>query len=225
MEANEKPNLLMLTYGVPDAFGNDLARRSWQMLQAARQSHQVHLACIVDGRVNMREWRRVSAQATRVMIESVDASSRIAAACLSLRDTAAAHQRLLHSATRRAIDAWRHTTAFDVVFCGHPAMAAAAKQVPAALHACDITSPGGMSAWRGQLQRQSRSLMKLEAQAARLARLIIVDRPEKQMQFITSPCEVAVVTAGSNVNPFNALHEITPIATQAQDVPGMAKAA
>lgn len=222
MEANEKPNLLMLTYGMPDAFGNNLARRSWQMLQAARQTHQVHLACIIDGRVNMREWRRVSSQTTRVLIESVDAGSRIAAACLSLRDTAASLQRLLHSATRRAIDAWRHTTAFDVVFCSHPAMAAAAKQVPAALHACDIASP---TQGRHSRTTPSRKLTSLEAEAARLARLIIVDHPEKQMQLITSPCEVTVVTAESNINPFDSLRDLAPIATQTPDVPGLAKAA
>ena len=61
--------MLMVSDVVPNARGNARQRRAWQLLTIAHRTHEVYLAAYQDHRVNLLQWRELSAWCSWIHLE------------------------------------------------------------------------------------------------------------------------------------------------------------
>lgn len=135
-----KPPLLMVSHCVPDAVGGADRARAWQLLRVARQSHSVYLACLLDGAVNLSQWRPVAGQVRQLVIQPRGSWRQIAA---GLAGTWGRRSGLLTAQGRGlagAIHHWSENLRFDTVLCTHPAMCAVTRSTEARLRICDLAT-------------------------------------------------------------------------------------
>ncbi len=58
----------MLAGAIPQVDGSTPRRHAWRLLNALAQEHEVHLAAIADGPINLRHWRELHRQTGRLLI-------------------------------------------------------------------------------------------------------------------------------------------------------------
>ena len=103
---HDRPQLLMLSDCLPrqtDAASASSNYRAWQLLSLACRTHDVFLAAVADGPVNLHDWRAAKAVATQIVL--VPSRGRL------LRWVGARRSDALANATEQ----WSQQHAFDMV--------------------------------------------------------------------------------------------------------------
>jgi len=66
--ARRESTVLMLAGAIPQLDGSTPRRHAWRLRNALSQGHEVHLAAIADGPINLRHWRELHRQTERLLI-------------------------------------------------------------------------------------------------------------------------------------------------------------
>jgi hypothetical protein len=131
-----RESLLMLSHCTPDPAGDGDRARAWQLLELAHQSHGVHLLCLWDGPVSLRQWNAIDDLAERIEI----AWPGVPLASLRRWLGAARTRRIdaMGRCVRRTLSEWSADTRFDTVLCTHADLWPAARATAARRHVGDF---------------------------------------------------------------------------------------
>lgn len=142
MKPLTKPKLLMISHCLPDPCGQAADARAWQLLRLSGMDHEVDLACIVQDRVNLAQWRLAAAQTSRLAIDTLSLGGRCISRLRQLMHPRMGHGMQLPHAMGPSISAWQESTAYDAVLCTHPALWKLARQITAGQTICDLDGAG-----------------------------------------------------------------------------------
>ncbi len=133
-----KPPLLMVSHCVPDALGGEDRTRAWQLLRLAGQTHRVFLACVLDGPVNLAQWRTVNDQTQLIAIESKPTGGAMIRRLLSFFNSTAIDPAVASTALVDPIKQWSNTLRFDAMICTHASLWPDASTVESRVRICDL---------------------------------------------------------------------------------------
>ena len=138
---HDKPQLLMLSHCIPDAAGGPDRARAWQLLKLASQTHQVRLACVMDGPVNLNQWRAVNGLAQQIIIERHQAHRRFISHLLRPLSKSAANRFIHHTSLMAPTNRWTSGQRFDAVLCTHVAFWRQIRGIATRVEICDLYAP------------------------------------------------------------------------------------
>lgn len=144
--------LLMVSHCVPDPSGDAKRTRAWQLLQLAAQVGDVYLACVMDGPVNLAQWRTVAGRTRRLALERAPLGRRLLGRCLTSTRDAGCDAWALRGAVRAPVSTWRDELSFDALLCTHPALWPELDATAVQRRACDVGPTVALAA-RARLSR------------------------------------------------------------------------
>lgn len=200
----KRPALLMLSHCVPDPMGTVDRARAWQMLRLASQTHDVHLACIMDEPVHLNQWRQVHSQTQTIVVENCPIRREAYSRSMSFFASNISDQVRMTSALRRQVRMMRKDTRFDAVMCMHPGLWPLAERVRANVRVCDLYQPLSMTheliaqrsnSFTKQLWHNHRAHQRaqMEQYIARRADILTVNSALAQHTFLDHHCHSMVV--------------------------------
>ena len=142
---HNKPRLLMLSHCIPDAAGGPDRIRAWQLLRLASQTHQVRLACVMDGPVNLNQWRTVNSLAQQIIIERHQAHRRLVGRLMRPLSKSIANRFTHHTSLMVPAGRWTKEQRFDTVLCTHPSFWRQIQGIAKRLEICDLHTPTNTS--------------------------------------------------------------------------------
>ena len=142
---HDKPRLLMLSHCIPDAAGGPDRVRVWQLLKLASQTHQVRLACVMDGPVNLNQWRTVNSLAQQIIIERHQAHRRLIGKLLRPLSKSLANRFTHHTSLMVPAGRWTKEQRFDTVLCTHPSFWRQIQGIARRVEICDLYTPTSTS--------------------------------------------------------------------------------
>ena len=208
-----RPALLMLSHCVPDPMGTADRARAWQMLRLASQTHDVHLACIMDEPVHLDQWRQVHSQTHTIVVENCPFRREAVSRGLSLFAPNISDQVRMTSALRRQVRMLRKDHRFDAVMCMHPGLWPLAERVRANVRVCDLYQPLSMAHalvaqrssniarqfWHNQRAGQRQ---EMEQYIARRADILTVNSALAQHAFLDQKCHSLIVADAVDLGYF-----------------------
>ncbi len=130
----------MLSHCVPNARGCAARARAWELLRLASQTHRVHLAAVVDGPVDLAQWRTLDECTAHLSLQSPDAFGSLLDYAHRRIGSPAALAMRSPATVMPSVHGWLESTAFDVVICTHPRMLGCVRHIAARLVVCDMRS-------------------------------------------------------------------------------------
>lgn len=128
----------MVSHCVPSAIGSMDRTRAWQFLKLFSQSHRVHLACLLDGPVNLAQWRTVNGQSQQFVIDTARlprVSTRWWNKLLGRRNPELGIARKVWT---QLIENGGPTQKFDAILCTHPTLLSNVRSIDAPVRICDL---------------------------------------------------------------------------------------
>ncbi len=216
----------MLSHCVPDPMGTADRARAWQMLRLAGQTHQVHLACLMDEPVHMDQWRHVDSQAKTIVIEATSANQQWLSRLIETVNPNRADQICMTHVLRHHVRAMRRDHRFDAVLCTHPGLWSLAERVRANVRVCDLYTPASLihhisaeqtknpaTRWRQTQLAQHR--LKIEQYIARRTDILCVNSELAQQPFLNHHAKAIVVPDAVDLGYFKLpIHDQMPPAPQ-----------
>lgn len=135
-----KSKVLLISHCLPEPCGNSHSARAWQLLQLASASHDVDLACAVQGSVNLQQWRTAASTTARLHMDTANIRHRAISSLTSLVNEPAASQKRWLASLTQGVNTWANQYSYDAVICTHPALWTLARTVNASKHICDMDS-------------------------------------------------------------------------------------
>ncbi len=174
----------MVSHCVPDALGGADRARAWQLLKLANTTHRVFLACLLDGPVNLSQWRNADAHAQQLAIEIDHRATRHISRLKQRSARRADANRDGNTALAAPIEQWQSEHHFDAIWCTHPVLWPTARGYRARLRLCDTgpESQAGSSPDNGRLD-------PLTAIIAHQANALTIDRNAPHHRWRDCPCE------------------------------------
>ena len=142
---HDKPQLLMLSHCIPDAAGEPDRARAWQLLKLASKTHQVRLACVMDGPVNLNQWRAINGLAQQIIIERHQAHRRLIGHVLRPLSKSMANRFTHHTSLMAPTNRWTSGQRFDTVLCTHATFWRQARGIATRVEICDLNTPTNTS--------------------------------------------------------------------------------
>ncbi|MEX2212979.1 MAG: hypothetical protein WD768_02555 [Phycisphaeraceae bacterium] len=137
---HDRPKLLMLSHALPrQTVGNADAspnRRAWQLLSLAHRTHNIYLAAVADGPVNLSHWRAAKAVASQIVLIPSRTGILRWLSARHLPITSARQNAALTAVTRE----WSALHAFDMVLCTEPGLLDQAALVDGAMRILDLAA-------------------------------------------------------------------------------------
>ncbi|MCC7147457.1 MAG: hypothetical protein IT443_13515 [Phycisphaeraceae bacterium] len=133
--------LLMVSHCVPDAQGNAVRARAWQLLNLARGTHRVTLCCLQDDPVHFEQWQRLLALTAQVQIVRRSPWRRLLSPVLEICDPALAKRTGNVASMVPRLNQVRPAEPWDIVLCTHPALWPVAMHAQAVARLCDLHTP------------------------------------------------------------------------------------
>ena len=139
----DRPNLLILSHGVPRPTANPMAGhhlRAWQLLQLANHTHNVFLVALADGPVKLQHWRQLQSQTKQIVIEPESRlRNRIARLITKNRDPISSQSKTDRS-LRKTISQLTNKHTFEATLTTHSSLWDMSKLVNAKTRIADVTN-------------------------------------------------------------------------------------
>lgn len=132
-----RPKLLMLAHRLPQPHGDDAQVRAWNLLNAARTSHDVDLACATPAAVSLAQWMPLHERTHRLAMIRPAWWSR----CVHWFDRASSDEK----ACSCHVDLQRELQCdgeYDTLLCTHRILWNWARTIHTHLRICDVAGAG-----------------------------------------------------------------------------------
>lgn len=133
-----KPRLLLISHCLPEPCGDHHSARAWQLLQLARESHEVDLACHITGQVNLRDWRIAASMTRKLNMDTPALTRQLMCQVTSFINPPGAIQKQWQDTLSQSTQTLADEQAYDAVICTHPALWELARNIDARQRVCDI---------------------------------------------------------------------------------------
>lgn len=181
-----RPGLLMLSHCVPSSHGHAEQARAWQLLRLASCSHRVHLICVVDAPVDLRQWRALSALAHELeLVQATWLSRAIECGAVWVKEPRNSRMAALQ---QYSLPLHRH---FGAVLYTHARLAPLAGKVPARVRVGDLAHP----------RQRAERWESFERQAADRGDIFLVASPEDTEMLAIPRAQIRLVPPATDIEP------------------------